>query len=171
MRFVPSLVVIGSLIVVACSSESSNPSSSSGATSSSGGSSSGASSSGGSSSGGSSSGGSSGTPVDAGVGNCQTFVDKTADDAARVLIWDTTLFNKPERCMKVKVGQKVKFTSDGAAPADFGSHPIGANGGDASNPVTTVDTTTGELTLPSAGTFGFMCTIHPSMIGAFEVVP
>lgn len=73
--------------------------------------------------------------------------------------------------MKVKVGQKVKFTSDGSAVADFGSHPVGANGGTTPNPVTSVDTTTGELTLPAAGTFGFVCTIHPNMLGAFEVVP
>jgi plastocyanin len=73
--------------------------------------------------------------------------------------------------MKIKVGQTVKFTSDGlSTPADFGQHPIGAQGGDQPNTVTNVDNDTGELVFTSKGTFGFTCTIHFNMIGAFQVV-
>jgi plastocyanin len=73
--------------------------------------------------------------------------------------------------MKIKVGQTVKFTADGlSTPADFNIHPIGRNGGDSGNSVTNVDTDTGELVLAEAGTFGFTCTIHFNMIGAFQVV-
>lgn len=73
--------------------------------------------------------------------------------------------------MKIKVGQTVKFTTDGAdTPADLVSHPIGANGGDPGNPIPNVDDTTGELTFTTKGTFGFTCTNHGAMIGAIQVV-
>lgn len=73
--------------------------------------------------------------------------------------------------MKIKVGQKVTFTSDGATtPADFTSHPIGANGGDPGNPITNIDKDTGEVTFPAKGTFGFTCTNHPAMVGAIQVI-
>lgn len=73
--------------------------------------------------------------------------------------------------MKIKVGQTVKFTSDGAQGApDFVSHPVGPNGGDTPNPLSSVDQTTGEVKFTKGGTFGFTCNVHPAMIGAFLVV-
>jgi len=71
--------------------------------------------------------------------------------------------------MKIKVGQSVTFVAQGGGVPDFLSHPIGANGGDPGNPITNIDTDTGEATFPTAGTFGFTCTNHPAMIGAIQV--
>lgn len=66
--------------------------------------------------------------------------------------------------MKIKVGQKVKWVGN------FGTHPVGANGGDKPNPISTFDETSGEVTFTAAGTFGFQCQVHASMKGAIQVV-
>ena len=76
----------------------------------------------------------------------------------------------PERCMKIKVGQTVTWSDGASGPADFVSHPLGANGGDTPNPVPNVDKATGNVTFTKAGTFGYLCTNHPAMIGAIQVV-
>lgn len=72
--------------------------------------------------------------------------------------------------MKIKVGQKAKFGDGAGNAANFGDHPVAANGGTQPNPVTNVDETTGEISFGAKGTYGFVCNVHPGMLGAFEVV-
>jgi plastocyanin len=113
------------------------------------------------------------TPAEAGadatapavVNACKTFVDRSASTASRTITWDFPVSTAPERCMTVKVGESVTFMGD------FGLHPLLAGGGDSPNPFSSVDTTTGKVTFPKAGLYGFMCGNHPSMIGAIMVVP
>ena len=129
-----------------------------------------------SSGGGSDSGGSSGN-IDAEAGpaalnGCTSFADRSADGASRVVEWNTTLFQREERCMQIKKGQKVTFAADasGATPGDFTVHPLSARGGDTPNPVdTALDQDTGEVTFAGAGEFGYVCDIHPAMIGVIKV--
>jgi plastocyanin len=148
------------------SSTSSSGGSSSGSTSSS----SSSSSSSGGSSGSTSSSGSSGADAGAKIGGCSTFEDRSADAASRSIKWDFGVVQLPERCMKIKVGQTVTWSDGASGPADFVSHPLGANGGDTPNPVPNVDKATGNVTFTKAGTFGYLCTNHPAMIGAIQVV-
>jgi hypothetical protein len=120
------------------------------------------------------------TPVDSGTDTappsheCTTFVDRTADDATRNLQWDLDVLTRPERCMKIKVNQSVKFSTDGQfTPADLVTHPIEAAGGDTPNPFaeTPVDAA-GNIAFDKAGTYKFRCTSHPTeMLGAIQVVP
>ena len=108
----------------------------------------------------------------AALNGCRNYVDRTADDASRVVQWDVTMFQKEERCMKIKKGQKVTFsmTQSGGAPANFQEHPLAAQGGDTPNPVeTALDQDTGEVTFAAAGQFGYICGIHPAMTGAVLV--
>ena len=74
--------------------------------------------------------------------------------------------------MKIKRGQKVTFATDdtGSTPADFDAHPLGAQGGDTPNPVeSALEKNTGEVSFATAGEFGYICTVHPVMIGAIVV--
>ena len=106
------------------------------------------------------------------LNGCTSFADRSADGASRVVEWNTTLFQREERCMQIKKGQKVTFAADanGATPADFTMHPLSARGGDAPNPVdTALDQGTGEVTFATAGEFGYVCDIHPAMIGVIKV--
>jgi len=105
------------------------------------------------------------------LNGCRSYVDRTADDASRVVQWDVTMFQKEERCMKIKKGQTVSFsmTQRGGAPANFQEHPLAAQGGDTPNPVDTLDENTGDVTFAAAGTFGYICWIHPAMTGAVLV--
>lgn len=121
--------------------------------------------------------GSSGTSGQAETGpsalnGCTSYVDRTAEGASRVIQWDTTLFQREERCMQIKRGQKVTFATDdtGSTPGDFDAHPLGAQGGDTPNPVASaLEKNTGEVSFASAGEFGYICTVHPAMIGAILV--
>lgn len=167
------------LVMGGCSDDASSNGSSTSSSGSSGGSSSGStssSSSSSSSSGGSSgstsssSSGSSGTDAGEKIGGCSTFEDRSADTASRSIKWDFGVVQLPERCMKIKVGQTVTWSDGASGPADFVSHPLGANGGDTPNPVPNVDKATGNVTFTKAGTFGYLCTNHPAMIGAIQVV-
>ena len=76
-----------------------------------------------------------------------------------MIVWDTTLSSKANRCMKVKVGQTVAYEGT------FSTHPLGPAGGDAPSPFASVPDT-GKVTFDRAGTFGFVCGVHPSMTGA-----
>jgi plastocyanin len=98
------------------------------------------------------------------VNGCTTFEDRTAEGANRTLTWDFSITTSPDRCIRVKAGQTV--TWEGSLEA----HPLLPSGGDSPSPVSGVDTTTGEVTFPSAGTFGYVCDVHPAMLGAVEVV-
>jgi plastocyanin len=67
-------------------------------------------------------------------------------------------------CMHIKAGQTVQF--DG----NFANHPLDAFGGNVPTPFTLTSTgVTQQFTFPNAGTYGFHCQVHPSMIGAIEV--
>ena len=102
---------------------------------------------------------------------CTTFEDLSATDAPRAIKWDFDVSTSPLRCMQIKVGQKVRWTADGAnVTADFVTHPLDAQGGDTPNPIADVDEASGEVTFPTAGIFGFACGIHPAMTGAIKVV-
>lgn len=96
------------------------------------------------------------------------FQDQTAASAPRVLNWDLPVANSPARCMKVKVGQSVKWQGL------FSFHPISPKDGDTPNPITPFSASSPDsysVTFPSAGTFGFVCDAHANMTGAIYVVP
>jgi plastocyanin len=99
------------------------------------------------------------------INSCNTFVDRSAAGASRTITWDFAVSTAPERCMTVKVGQKVTFAGS------FSSHPLLSSDGDKPNPISTLDPATGDVTFPKAGTFGYVCGNHPSMIGAIKVIP
>lgn len=94
------------------------------------------------------------------VNGCTTYADQTA--AGGAITWDFTVAPK---CVKVKVGQTVTWTGD------FATHPLAPFNGDASNPIVIGTAGTSKITFPVAGTFGFHCLNHPSMLGAVQVVP
>ncbi len=165
--FLASAAVVAAALV-ACSSDSSSSSSSTGGTptgdggassSSSGGSSS-------SSSGGSDAGADVVLDIGPGVKSCAgTFVDRTDAAATRTIAWDADVASKPEHCMTIKVGQKVKWNGD------FTTHPLEANGAEAQNPIHADIGDTGEITFNAAGTFGYICGFHAAELGAIKVVP
>lgn len=95
------------------------------------------------------------------LNGCTTYVDRTAEGASREITWGFSVASTPEACMKIKVGQTVTWKGDHML------HPLGAKGGDASNPIKEAQT----ITFPAAGTFGFVCTAHSTMTGAIVVVP
>lgn len=95
------------------------------------------------------------------LNGCTTYVDRTADTASRDITWGFSVASTPEACMKIKVGQTVTWKGDHTL------HPLGAKGGDASNPIKEAET----ITFAAAGSFGFVCTAHSTMTGAIVVVP
>jgi plastocyanin len=112
------------------------------------------------------------TPAPKEVNGCTSYVDRTATGADRDIVWDFSIDEEEERCMKVKVGQKVIFVNPNMTPGNFSFHPLGAQGGDTPSPFPgALNTSTGEVTFANVGTFGYFCTAHPSMNGAIYVVP
>jgi plastocyanin len=73
----------------------------------------------------------------------------------------------PDKCT-IKAGQKISVVSNGAHPL-IGTTP----GGPIDSTKTTVPTdpavNTVNITFPTAGTFGFKCNIHSSMVGTVTV--
>lgn len=110
--------------------------------------------------------GSSGNPAQPppALNGCTSYVDRTAPGASRTLDWDYGIESDPERCIKVKVGQIVKF--DG----DIVDHPIDARGGTTPNPFKGALDSKASFAFPKAGGFGFYCFIHEEMNGAVWVV-
>lgn len=154
-------------IFAACSSSESTSSSSGGSSSGDGG---GSSSSGGSSSGDAGGGSDAGRDVvldiGPGVKSCNgTYVDRTDPGAARTIQWDQDVMTRPERCMMIKVGQKVKWNGD------FTVHSLEANGAEADNPIHADIGDVGEITFTRAATFGYTCAFHGTEVGAIKVVP
>jgi len=97
------------------------------------------------------------------------FADKTDAAAMRGITFpmDFTPVQYSPPCMKIKAGQSVTWTGS------FTNHPLEAMNGDAGNPIkpTTMGTTV-TVAFPTAGTFGFDCANHPSIMkGAILVVP
>jgi plastocyanin len=105
-------------------------------------------------------------PVDAGptgpaLNGCVNYTDRTAAAASRTITWDFSVAQTPEHCMIIKAGQTVMFNGS------LATHPIGTNGGDVASPITN----TANITFPNAGTFGYKCTAHASMVGVVYVIP
>jgi plastocyanin len=100
------------------------------------------------------------------VNSCKNFKDETAVGSARAITWDFAVASAPERCMRIKVAQTVAWNGN------FSLHPLGGQGGKTPNPVDGADqsTSTASVTFPTAGTYGFVCTAHPAMQGAIEVI-
>jgi plastocyanin len=105
-------------------------------------------------------------PVDAGptgpaLNGCVSYTDRTAAAAVRTVTWDFPVAQTPEHCMIIKVGQTVMFNGN------LATHPLASNGGDPNSPITN----TANITFPTAGTFGYKCTAHASMVGVVYVIP
>jgi plastocyanin len=83
----------------------------------------------------------------------------------------TTPMQYSNHCAKVKVGSNVTFAGS------FANHPLGPSAGSPANtpiPSQAGDADGGTLSfdVPNAGTFGFECQFHPTiMFGAIQVVP
>jgi len=103
-------------------------------------------------------GGAGGDPVPE-LNGCLAYVDRTTPNADRTIVWDTSVAFAPERCMKIRVHQRVVFEGD------FDSHPIEACGGDTPNPFSSTPQLFSET-----GVFGYVCSIHAEMTGAIWVV-
>ena len=73
-------------------------------------------------------------------------------------------------CVRIKVGKDVEFA---ALSTTFAVHPLTGNG-ESGNPIpaTSTGTTTGRIAFPTAGTYSFHCTQHPSLMwGSVKVIP
>jgi plastocyanin len=132
-------------------------------------------------------------PVDAGGGTdadnnqdtgpaplngCAMFTDNTANTNTDI-VWGFSVTSDANHCSRIKAGTTVTWTGD------FVTHPLVAFGGDTPSPLPAdqnatpgdVDASTDggsptiTITFPTAGTFGYHCFVHASMLGAIEVVP
>lgn len=106
--------------------------------------------------------------------NCQTFVDATADAAARTITFPTGGLSFAPSCLRIKLGQSVTFTS----PSDtFSSHPLLQSCGPIADVVTASMGNSKSFTFTSAiGRFGYFCDQHGTragdgMAGSIEVIP
>lgn len=100
------------------------------------------------------------------INGCTVYQDQTSDGSPRNLNWDLPLASSPARCMKIKAGQSVTWRGL------FSFHPLKAQGGDAGNPISNGGSgDTHVVAFPATGTFGYVCTSHPSMTGAIFVAP
>jgi hypothetical protein len=101
------------------------------------------------------------------LNGCLAYEDRTAPTADRALSFVGSLANEAERCMRVKAGTSVCFST-----GSFAAHPLVPFGGDTPNPIPTktegTDVCVGFLT---PGVFGYKCNVHPTMTGAIWVVP
>ncbi len=101
------------------------------------------------------------------LNGCIAYEDRTAALADRALNFVGALANEAERCMRVKAGTSVCFST-----GSFAAHPLIAFGGDTPNPIPTktegTEVCVGFLT---PGVFGYKCNMHPTMTGAIWVVP
>lgn len=96
-----------------------------------------------------------------------TTVDGCADTdfvAATQIDWN---FQVTPRCVEIKAGESVTWTGN------FATHPLQADEGDKPNPIASANlaSSSATVTFPTAGTFGFKCQVHSSMIGAVLVTP
>jgi plastocyanin len=98
----------------------------------------------------------------------KNYKDHSAAGDSRTLEWDFSIAQSPDRCMTIKAGQSVTWSTSGGPP-DFTTHPLAAAGGNTPNPITDIDTTTGKVTFPKAGVYGYQCGNHPAMTGAIQV--
>lgn len=103
-----------------------------------------------------------------GLNLCTVYVDRTAaGDDRSISFLQGTLPTDVERCMKVKAGQTVTFTT-----SNFLTHPLVAAGGDTPSPIRPQTAGSGEnFVMPTPGVYGYKCTTHGTMTGAIWVVP
>ena len=99
------------------------------------------------------------------LNGCTSFVDHTAAGDARSLTWNLSIATSLDRCTKIKAGQSVTWNGS------FATHPLHDDGGDAPNPIKAGPDASGAVAFPTAGQFGFICGVHPSMNGVILVVP
>ena len=92
------------------------------------------------------------------------YLDRTAPAADRTLTWDFSIVGDPERCLKVRVGQSVRWDGD----LQF-SHPLTNDEGTLPNPISGHDAS-GVVVFTQPGTFGYRCDNHFQMRGAILVV-
>lgn len=81
---------------------------------------------------------------------------------------DGGAFEFVNKCAKISVGQKAEF-----AMGNFAIHPLAPLPSTPQNPIprTASGSTNVVVTFSAAGTFGFVCENHGSMVGAIQVVP
>ncbi|NUP06176.1 MAG: hypothetical protein HOW73_08970 [Polyangiaceae bacterium] len=106
---------------------------------------------------------------------CTAFEDRTDENADRTVAWDATLATSAERCIKIKVGQAIRWEGD------FAKYPMSAAKGDSPTPITNPKDLVSNPGAPGeeftaiafekAGTFGFSSTPDSKIKGAVQVVP
>jgi plastocyanin len=115
-------------------------------------------------------------PFDAGpkplINGCFSFTDNTASGVAS-LDWGFNIESDVNHCSKIAVGQSVTWTGD------FVTHPLGPYddtqaGGVPTNgdPIVLPASPGGSVTInfPTAGTYGYWCMVHQTMMmGAIQV--
>ncbi len=83
--------------------------------------------------------------------------------AANTIKWD---FQIVPACVTIKAGDSVTWNGN------FVTHPLAAFNGASPSPIPNVSSgATTTVKFPSAGVYGYHCTIHGSMIGAVKVTP
>lgn len=102
------------------------------------------------------------------------FVAADGGDAGSAVVTFPTVASPAQytnRCVLIKAGQTVSFQGS------FSDHPLQAHGGDSPSPIPALTNATPDagalvVTFPNAGTFGFRCQFHPTIMnGAVKVVP
>jgi len=106
------------------------------------------------------------------LNGCSTFKDMT-EAGASAITWDPSIASSELRCVKIKVNQTVGFAGN------FTTHPMAASGGATPSPFSDLaaaisnpgtDQEGANFAFPTAGTYGFVCGVHPAMTGAVLVV-
>jgi len=87
--------------------------------------------------------------------------------AANMITWNFTVVPK---CVSIKPGDSVTWNGS------FGTHPLDAFNGDTPNPIAGAGVVADggssvTIKFSTAGTFGFHCTTHATMLGAVKVAP
>ncbi len=104
-------------------------------------------------------------PKDSGAAVINGCAD-TDYKAVKTITWG---FGLTPACVTVKVGDTVTWNGD------FTAHPLDAFSGDTPNPIAGANATAAggvvAVKFTSAGTFGYHCTIHASLLGAVRVTP
>jgi plastocyanin len=77
------------------------------------------------------------------------------------LTWDESIGVAPERCITIRAGQLLCWVGN------FEEHPLQAHGGATPTPIDGGDC----VTFGDEGDYGFICTLHPDMVGVVRVVP
>jgi hypothetical protein len=103
-----------------------------------------------------------------GLNTCTVYVDRTgAGDDRAISFLDSTLATDAERCIKVKAGQTVNFSTP-----SFDTHPLQPFGGDTPSPIVLQTNGGGaNFVMTTPGVYGYRCYRHNTIAGAIWVVP